>query len=424
MNKTPNDREFTEEDERRMRERAAMRAREREEKQKSEREKKERQKKTFGKMSLAIRIILIVVVVISLLFIAANVFGNVTFSNVIDSVKDSFTNIEPGEGYPLEVGTGTVKDLTMIGDTLVTVRNDDVSVLNNTAKKTSMYLHSYSKPMTSVANGRMLVCDRITGRYMIVNRTSSLFTAELESEVYACTIAENGCYAFSLETESASSIVSVFDSKFTKLFDFKCVDEYIIGLSFSPNGKNVALIGIGSKDAYLYSRLYVINIKDQTVTSTVDFDGESLNNVFYSDNKTIIVVSENSYTIVTDGQNKEKVNFGYNTISRFCADSSGNFAVVLSKYGSIDSGAIALLDSKGKELFSLDIDCKIESMDYDGKTVCIVDSDNVVRTYNKKGKLLGQTKLDAAAQDITVGGSHCYALCYGSIVQLDIKTKL
>ncbi len=424
MNQTPNDRDFTEEDERRMRERAAMRAKEREAKQKSEREKKERQKKTFGKMSLAIRILLIAVVVISLLFIAANAFGNVTFSNVIDSVKDGFTNIEPGEGYPLEVGSGTVKDLTMIGDTLVAVRNDDISVLNNTAKKTSMYLHSYSKPMTSVANGRMLVCDRVTGRYMIVNRTESLFTSELASETYACTMAKNGSYAFSLETEGASSIVSVFSSDFTKLFDFKCVDEYIIGLSFSPNGKNIALIGIGSKDAYLYSKLYVINVKDQTVTSTVDFYGESLNSVFYSDNKTIIVVSENSYTVVTDGKNKERVNFGYNTISRFSSDSNGNFAVVLSKYGSIDSGTIALLDSKGKELFSLDIDCKIESLDYDGKTVCIVDSNNVVRTYNKKGKLLGQTKLDAAAQDITVGDSYCYALCYGSIVQLDIKTKL
>lgn len=424
VDNNPNKRDFTDEDERRMKERSAARAKERESKQQSDREKKERQKKTYGKISTIVKIALVAVVVISLLFIAANAFGNVTFSNIVDYIKDGFTNIEPGEGYPLEVGTGVVKDMSMIGDTLVLVRNDEVSVLNKTAKKTSSFLHSYSDPMSSVSDGRMLICDRVTGRYMIINRTESLHNDDLKSETYACALAENGSYAFSLKTEGASSIVSVFNSKHTKLFDFKCADEYIIGISFSPDGKNIALIGIGAKEARLYSKLYIINVKDGAIISSLDFEGESLNSVFYSDNKTIIVVSENSYTIVTDNENREKIDFGYNSISRFASDEGGNFAVVLSKYGSIDSGVVALLDSKGKEIFSVDVACKIESIDFDGKTVCIIDSDNVVSTYNKKGKLIGRTKLETAAQDITVSASHCYALCYGTIVQLDVRTDV
>ena len=145
--------------------------------------------------------------------------------------------------------------------------------------------------------------------------------------------------------------------------------------------------------------------------------------MFYSSNDTIIVVSENAYTIIRDNTDKEKVNFGFNTISRFEADANGNFAIVLSKYGSIDSGTVALLDSKGEELFSAELDSKIECIDYDGSTVCVVDSDNVVRTYNKKGKLLGETKLDSPAQDIAVSGKYCYALCFGTVVQLDIRTQ-
>lgn len=421
MDNNQDKRSFTPEDERRMKERAAARAKEREERQRLERERKERQKQTFGKMNTVAVIVLIVLVVFSLLFIAANAFGNVTFSNIVDYISDGLTNIEPGSGYPLEIGSGTVKDMSMIGDTLVVVRSDEVSVLNKTAKKTAAFPHSYSKPMSSVANGRMLVCDRVTGRYMIINRTELLHESELSAETYACAISKNGSYAFSLKTEGASSVVSVYDSSFTKKFDFKCSDEYIIGLSFSPDGKNIALIGLGTTNASMYSKLYVINVNKGELISSVDFPGESLNSVFYSGKKSIIVVSENAYTIVNAKSEKKKISFDFNTVSRFVSDPDGNFAVVLSKYGSIDSGAVALLNSKGKELFNNDLDCKIEKIDYDGKTVCIVDSDNYVRTYNRRGKLIGETKLGTAAQDITVSGDYCYALCFGTIVQLDVR---
>ncbi len=415
--------DFSEEEEKRMRARSAVRAREREEKQRQAEIKKSKQRRIMHKLSTVTKILLIVIVVISLLFIAAGSLGNVTFSNIIDYVKDGFSNMESGEGYPLDVGSGSVKDMLMIGETTVLVRNNEVNLLNKTAKETSKYTHSYSKPQTIVSGGRMLICDRVTGRYMITDRSEILKSDELQSEVFACTVSKNGRYAFSINCDDGSSMVSAYGSDFDKLIDFKCAEEYIIGLSYSPDGKNIAMIGIGSKDAGIYSKLYILNIKNQEITASFDFIGESLNNVFYSSNDTIIVVSENAYTIIRENTDKEKINFGFNTISRFEADANGNFAIVLSKYGSIDSGTVALLDSKGKELFSVELDSKIECIDYDGSTVCVVDSDNIVRTYNKKGNLLGETKLDAPAQDIAVSGKYCYALCFGTVVQLDIRTQ-
>lgn len=421
MADNPRRNEFTEEDERRMREKAAQSAKEREKRKKIEQEKKAKKQRTLHKLSTGFIISLIVIVAVSLLFIAANAFGNVTFSKIIDYVKDSVTNAEPGDGYPLEVGSGSVTDMLMIGDTLVSVQNDEIVLYNKTAKRTQSYMHSYSKPMTFIANGRMLVCDRVTGRYMIVNRTEKLFESELQAETFACNIGKSGVYAFSTRTDGAASLVRIFNADFTKAFDFKCADEYIIGISVSPNGKQIALIGIGTKSASVYSKLYVLDIKKQEVSATFDFDGEALNNVFYSGNNSIVAVSENAYTVIKNNETIEDNNFGYNTISRFDSDVNGNFAIVLSKYGSIDSGAVALFNSKGKEMFSLEIDCKIECIDYDGSTVCIVDSDNVVRTYNKRGKLLGETRLESPVQDITVSGKHCYALCFGSIVQTDVR---
>ena len=419
-----NNSSFSAEEEQRMKNVAAARAKERAERERVREQKKEKRNKKISKLATAGVIALIVVVCISLVFIAARSLGNVTFTKIIDYVKDGFSNLEPDDGYPLEVGSGTVKDLTIIGQTPVIIKNDKISLLNRTAKETSAFIHSYSKPMTQVNSGRMIVCDRVTGRYMITDRSEMLHSDELQSETYTCTIAKNGSYAFSLKTEQASSTVSVFGSDFKKKFDFKCADEYVIGLSFSPNGKNIALIGIGSKDACLYSKLYVISVEKNEIIKTVDFEGESIHTVFYSDNQTIIALSENAYTVIDKNGDKDKVNFGYNTISRFICDESGNFAIVLSKYGSIDSGTVAVLDSKGKEIYSAEIDSKIECIDYDGETVCISDGNNNVLTFNRKGKLIGKTKLDTATQDVIVSDNKCYALCFGSIVQLDVKTDL
>lgn len=416
--------EFSEEEEKRMRARSAVRAREREEKQRQAEIKKEKQRVFFKKLSSAFKIIIVVVVVISLLFIAAGSLGNVTFSNIIDYVKDGFSNMESGDGYPIDVGSGSVKDMLMFGETNVLVRDNEIDLLNKTAKETSNYAHSYSKPFAIVSGGRMLVCDRVTGRYMITDRSEVLHSEELQSEIFATAFSKNNRYAFSVSCDGASCMVSVFGSDFDKLFDFKCAEEYIIGLSFSPDGKYLAMIGMGSKDACIYSKLYIMNIKKQEIVSTFDFVGESLNNVFYSSNDTIIAVSENAYTIIRDNSEKEKINFGFNTISRFAPNENGNFAIVLSKYGSIDSGTVALLNSKGNEIFSVELNSKIECIDYDGSTLCVVDSDYVVSTFNKKGKLIGQIKLDAPAQDIAVSGKYCYALCFGTVYQLDIRTDV
>lgn len=415
---------FSEEEEKRMKARSAVRAREREEKQKQAEIKKEKQRILIKKVTTVSKIVLVVVVIVSLLFIAAGSLGNVTFNNIIDYVKDGFSNMEAGEGYPLDVGSGSVKDMLMFGETNVLVRDNEIDLLNKTAKETVNYAHSYSKPLALISGGRMLVCDRVTGRYMIVDRSETLHNEELQAEIFSATFGKNGRYAFSVNCDGASSIVSVFEYDFDKLFDFKCAEEYIIGLSFSPDGKHLAMIGIGSKDAYVYSKLYVMNIKKQEIISTFDFVGESLNNVFYSSNDTIIAVSENAYTVIRDNKEKEKINFGFNTISRFSPDDDGNFAIVLSKYGSIDSGTVALLNSKGKEIFSVELESKIECIDYDGNTLCVVDSDHVVSTFNKRGKLIGKTKLDSPAQDIAVSGKYCYALCFGTVIQLDIRTNL
>lgn len=415
---------FTEEDERIMQERMLERRKQRAEQKQLQEQKKQKNKKTLQKLVFAAKIFLAVVVVLSLLFVAARSLGNVTFSKAADYISQSISNLRPGDGYPVEVGSGKVKDMQSMGDCIALLCDDSVKMLNSTAKELADYTHSYSKPVMSVCSGRMLLTDRTTGRYFIADSSDILHESELNSEVYYAVMGKKGNYAFACASDDASSVVKAYDSAYNMQFTFKCASEYIISVSLSSDGKKLACIGLGAKDAALYSMLYIIDIKEQTVLNEFRFEGTNLNSVFYSGKDTVIAVSESAYYVIEDNSEKREISFGGNTISSFTHYENGNFSIALTKYGSLDSGVVALFDSKGEEIFTVELGCDVECVSFDGKTVCLVDTDNMLYSYNSSGKLIGQTQLEMSAQKIAVSGKYCYTLCYGDLLQCNVKTNI
>ncbi len=420
---------FTEEDERIMQERMLERRKLRAEQKRREEEKKLRQKQKRKKLVFAGKIALCVIVALSLLFIAARSLGNVTFSKAADYIAQSISNLKPGDGYPVEVGSGTVSDMQSLGDCIALLKDDSVLLLNSTAKEIAKYQHSFSKPVLEACDGRFILMDRTTGRFFIADSSDILFEDKLEAEVYCCALGESGNFAFSCTADNASSILKVFNSKYESEFDFKCANEYIIAVSLSKNGKYAALIGIGSSNASIYSKIYLIDIENQEVIKDFTFNGTSLHSINYCGKDTVVAVSDsgNYYVIENDAENSEIVDstvFSNTVISAFKPHRSGNFTMALTKYGSIDSDVLALFDSNGREKFSVETNANIDCLDFDGKSICFVSSDNVLYSYSSSGKLIGKTELEMNAQRIAVSGKYCYALCYGELMRYDVKTDI
>lgn len=423
-NNSKNNEQLSPEEERVMQERMLERRKQHAQQQKVAQQKKQNRRMKAARLRSFSVAFLAVVVVLSLLFVAARSLGNVTFSKAADYISQSISNLKPGDGYPVELGTGTVQDMRSLGDCIVLLRDDSVLLLNSTAKERANYNHSYSKPVLSVSSGRMLVTDRTTGRYFVADSSTLLHEAELQTEVYCAEIGAKGNYAFSCADENASSVLKVCNSSFETEFSFKCTKEYIIGISLSSNGKYVAAIGIGSDKAAIYSKLYLIDIEEQQVIKEFEFKGETLSRVFYSSKNSVIAVSENAYYVVKKNSELTKTGFDKNTVSAFVPHENGNFVLVLSKYGSIDSGLVAVFDSKGEEKFTIELKSNIDCIDYDGKNISFVDASNTLCSYNSNGTLIGKILLDNSAQELTVNGKYCYTLCYGDLLRMNVKTDL
>ena len=390
--------------------------------------KKQKQRQIGKKAVLISKIALAVIVVLSLLFIAARSLGNITFSKAADYISQSFSNLKPGDGYPVQMGSGTVDNMTSLGGNLAVLRDDGLILLNSTAKEINSYQHSYSKPVLNCISNRFLLTDRTTGRFFIADSNEVLFESQLEKEVFCSTLGEKGNFAFSCAADDAASVLKVYSSSYDNEFTFKCSEEYIISASISQNGKYIAAVGIGSKNAAVYSTVYIIDIKDQKVLSQLPINAAKVNTIYFTENDIAVAVAESSYYIIEIAKDKAEIvldnKVENHVIASFTPCENGCFSMVFTKFGSIDSDILVFFDSSGKEKFNIETKTNVDCVDVSDKYVCFTDSNNIVYSYNYSGKLIGKTQLDMNAQQLTVIGKYAYALCYGDLLRLDVKNDI
>ncbi len=399
--------------------RMEQRRKEQAQKRKIEQENKAKQKQRNKKIFLAIKIAFGVLVVLSLLFLAAQSLGNITFSRISDSIIQSFSNLKPGPGYPVAVGKNNCLRMDTFGDNLVLLEKDRIVMLNSTAKETMSCKHTFSAPRLSVSNSRMLLTDSKTGCYFVLSSQGMLHEGDVETEVYCSAVGNSGDYAFSRKSESSASIVSFFSgNEYKKLFDFKCDDEYIIGIAFSPNGKKAALIGIGCKDAVDYSRLYILSLSDQKIVKEFTYDGIRLHTLFFSDNTTVITAFKNGYSIVKNEKERTDKLLDGSVIARIAADKNGNWAFAVNGYGDEAGATVCAFDSKGNELCSKDLDAKTSGFDYnDGRlSVCTSDG-SVYLIRSSDGKMVKSEQQCASPDSVAVIRQNIYVSENGSLIK-------
>ncbi|HBL41189.1 MAG TPA: hypothetical protein DDY98_06325 [Ruminococcaceae bacterium] len=380
--------EYDSQEDEELRRRMDKRKAERVEERKIEQQKKAKKKEKARKYTLAAKIAFGVLVVLCLLFLAAQSLGNVTFSRISDGIVQTFSNMKAGPGYPLTIGKNNCLRMDTFGDNLVLLEKDRVLLLNSTAKEIMSYKHTFSAPRLCVSNSRILLTDCKTGRYTVLSGRGMLTEGELKNEVYCSAIGNSGNYAFSQKSEVGASLVSFyFNDDSGEPFQFSCADEYIIGISFSPNGKKAALIGMGCKDAADYSKLYIVSLTEQKVVKEFQYDGIRLHTVFYSDNDTVITAFKNGYSIVKNNKERNDRLLDGSVIARFAVDYNGNWAFAVNGYGDEAGSTVCAFNSKGKELCSTDLDVKVSGFDYKDGRISVSASDGslyCIRTSSGK----------------------------------------
>lgn len=363
-------------------------------------------------------IAVIIAALLSLVVVAVCYARDMTLNQLFTSVTSRWNGFGIGGGYPYDVEGGKVIDMqTMKGETVL-LKSESVVILNGTAKTVADVPHTYASPLMKINGDKIFVCDTVSGRYMIMNRNGVIKSGDSKSTVHTIAIGPDNLTAFSLPGEGASSVLSVYSNWSRKLFDFKCGSEYITSVAFSTNGKYVALIGVGSKQASIYSKIYIIDVDSyEKPVKELTYEDTALIGVYPVANN-FVAVGETECILISNAKKVKKIEPEGGTISHFVGSTGGSFALAVSKYGALDSATVKIYSPNGNERHSCEIPSNAELVCFDGDVLSVFGGDNVIYSFSASGRMTGRYKLDTNAQRLCSGGRYCYALNFDRVLKV------
>lgn len=408
-------------EEERMAKRMAEKNRERAMQKQQAEKRKEANAEKRNKLKKASLIAIIVAAVLSLVVVAVCYAKDMTLNQLFTSVTSRWNGLGMGNGYPYDVEGGKVIDMQTMNGEIVLLKSESVVILNGTAKTVADVPHTYASPLMKINGDKIFVCDTVSGRYMIMNRNGVIKSGDNKSAVHTIAIGPDNLTAFSLPGEGASSMLSVYSNWSRKLFDFKCGSEYITSVAFSTNGKYVALIGVGAKQASVYSKIYIFDVRSyEEPVKELTYEDTALIGIYPVANN-FVAVGETECILISNAKKVKKTEPEGGTISHFVGSTGGSFAVAVSKYGALDSATVKIYSPNGSERHSCEIPSNAELVCFDGDVLSVFGGDNVIYSFSASGRMIGRYKLETNAQRLCSGGRYCYALNFDRVLKVPVR---
>lgn len=368
-----------------------------------------------GKYAAPVKVIAFSLALLIIGFAAAVKIENVKFSNVSDAFLSIAKIFSPGKGYPYEISGADKTAFNLIGSNMLITNQGSINVLNSTAKETFSSQNTFTNPAIEVCNGRAVVFDRESGAFKVISRTNVLFEKDIEQNILAAAIGKKGNYAIAAESKTATSELSVYNTKKEQIFAWLCEAERISAVALSNNGKSAAVSVVGSKDGELYSKLHIFDFDKKEPVVSFDYPETALIQVRFTDKHTAVAVGDSLMSVVSiETKKKQDVAYESNTLHRLFMHESGKTALVLATFGSTGKNELKVYGSNGALLFEKTIEQEITWVSCDKLHTSVLLGDEI-QSFNNKGESAGTVKLDGDAEKIFLTGKTIYFVSEGKI---------
>lgn len=366
------------------------------------------------KLFSLIKAILVIMVILILLFVAADRFGNITFSSVGDYFGGLVSGAKSGEGYPYYFESMTPDNVIKINSNLMVIDDDKTYVLDSTAKKLSENSHSYSVPLAQSVNGRAIVYDVGGNGYRVLSGTKLLYENNAESKIITASLGKDGSVALGVRGNGAMSRLIVYNGSQKLVYDWSCAKESIISTAVSDNGKRAAVALVGALNGELYSKVLVFDFDYSKPVFEYEFGEKIVSEVKFINGNKIMASGEKVLSFIKNANDKEDIDLSLNTLSGIYTDESNMTVAVFSKYGSASVKILRGYSKNGKELFSTEINSNVRDVSCSGGYISVL-TDRQLLSFNRRGKQVGSAYISSDGISCYTNGSNTYVLTTGAI---------
>lgn len=349
----------------------------------------------------------VALIVFTAVFIGAKSVGNVSVSGVTDGFRQLFTS-QKGE-YPYHLESINAKQIHPIGDDVLVLYNDSSFVLTDTARATAKLQFDFAEARAVTCNGRVLIYDTVKNAVLLASKTEKITSLQLENDLLTAALAPNGWFAAVTQGGEKTAEVTVYSPEGKKKFSWSGGEDRIIGVSFSPNGKRIAVAAVGSKNAVINSRLLVFNLKKGTKAAEIPYDNTMLLRIQFNKNGGLTAVGDNRYDVYDSRFNaKETLSFTENVLISVAFDDDGNGVVCLAENGGSKTSVNAI-SSNGTKRFQQVLDGAVQAASVSGNTTALLIG-RTVTVLDKAGAVKNTFTAGAVPEAMIIAGADIYTI--------------
>ncbi len=354
-----------------------------------------------------------ILVVLALVVIAAQRFGNVTFSSVGDWARSLVSGMQRGDGYPYYFEDSSVVFVDRIGSDLLVVTENETYVLDATARRTNTVQHTYTSPYADSRGGRVLLLDVGGTTYRVQSKSSVLFEGTTAQQLLTGALAKNGAVALATRGDHAQSTLTVLDSRQQEVFRWNCAAETIVAVGISDRGKRAAVAVLGAENGELYTKVHLFDFDYNEPVASFTFS-EPVSGIEYLSENRVLLSGERVFAMVEDGTLAWEEDLSLNTLSAVYTSDEHMTIAAFSKYGSSAVKILRAYDSKGELLFETELAEHVKNVSCDGRRIAVL-TDSYLYHYNRDGERIGASVVDADSIRPFCDGKKTYVYVLGGI---------
>lgn len=379
--------------------------------------------KLTRKAQIILRVIVIVVLFLFLFLAAAERLNIASITDINDGIRNFFAGLSAGDGYPYEINSSSVEDITVLNGDLFILKDDETISLDSTAKEVKKTSHTYSNPTMAIRGGKAVVYDRNGNRYRVENRTDTLYTGETEDDekIITAAMSAKGQLALATFSDNAGSKLTVYSSNYKKvIFSWTCMQDRIIAVDLSDNGKYAAVAVVGARDGEIYSKVVIFDYDYAEPKAEFEYSGTALLGIKFVKDDNVVAVGDNKITFIKNLKTNEDVDYGSSTLSNFAFSEDGYTVLVLSEHGSTNNELLTCYSSSFNDKFTEKFDSTVKSLYVDNGRISVLLED-MVYVYKVSGGVYRKYETDSTAISVFNLGSRTYLYSIGKISQCGRK---
>ena len=202
--------------------------------------------------------------------------------NYIQEIRSFGSMYLPGDGYPVEVLGSDVVDLQNADGNLAVVAKSRILYLNPNGRKVEEIKHNLYNVESVCYRGKTLIIDQGGNDLKVYSGSRLLFEQSYPKSIYCADLSSGGNLAVATRSDSHTSMVTVYDSRFREIYKWYSADGYVIDICLPQSGNNMVAATVDTVGGEIVSTVHIFNFANENKGSKLDFSGELLVDMFFT----------------------------------------------------------------------------------------------------------------------------------------------